>query len=97
MLAHVKVAASTKLRRHECFLLSWDIEPQHGSGRVSLWVSPSIPLEFRFAGSRVPELNHLWLEVLMETGGSSRGMVLTSEADAVRMLQESRAARPPGP
>ncbi|MFC7430963.1 MULTISPECIES: hypothetical protein [unclassified Agrococcus] len=91
LLAHVKVAVAAKLRRQESFLLSWDIDLQHGSGRVSLWMSPAIPLEFKFSGSRVPELSQVWLEALMETANSSRGMVLLTEADATRLLQESRA------
>lgn len=91
MLAHAKVAIVAKLRRQECFLLSWGIDAEHGSGRASLWMSPSIPLSFTFSGSRVPELSQVWLEALMETGGSSRGMVLMSEADAARLMHESHA------
>lgn len=88
MLAHVKVAVTAKLRRQESFMLSWDIEPSHGSGRVSLWLSPAVPLEFRFSGSRVPELNGRWLESLVETGNSARGMVLLAEADAMQAFQQ---------
>jgi hypothetical protein len=92
MLAHVKVAASAKLRRQECFLLSWEIEASHGSGRVSLWLSPAIPLQFQFSGSRVPELNPVWLEALVETGNSARGMVLMSEGEAAEHVRRIRAS-----
>lgn len=91
MLAHVKAAMAAKLRRQECFLLSWEIEPQHGAGRVSLWIAPAIPIQLRFAGSRVPDLNPAWLEALVETGNSPRGMVLMGESDAVRYLEQARA------
>ncbi|MFC7432159.1 MULTISPECIES: hypothetical protein [unclassified Agrococcus] len=91
MLAHVKVAVAAKLRRQECFLLSWEIDAEHGSGRASLWMAPSIPLAFTFSGSRVPELSQVWLEALMETAASSRGMLLMSEADATRLMRESHA------
>lgn len=91
MLAHVKVAVSTKLRRHECFLLSWEIDPHHGSGRVSLWLSPAVPLEFKFSGSWVPELNRVWLEALVDTGNSARGMVLMPDEEAARHVHEAHA------
>ena len=81
-LAHLKFAISAKLRRQESFLLSWVVEPELVSGRVSLWLSPNIPVQFRFYGSRPPQLNRGWLEVLSELSHSSRGLIVVSEADA---------------
>ena len=49
---------------------------------MSLWLSPSVPLEFRFAGSRPPQLNPVWLEVLAEMANTARGLVLVSETEA---------------
>lgn len=85
MLAHLKVAITAKLRRQECFMLSWTIEPRDGAGRVSLWLSPSVPLQFRFAGSRRPTLNRAWIDVMVEFSNSSRGLVAISEADALAL------------
>ncbi|WP_144717463.1 DUF7882 family protein [Agrococcus jejuensis] len=82
MLAHLKTVIASKLRRQESFLVSWTVEPDSGSGRVSLWMSPSVPLEFRFAGSRPPQLNGVWLEVLAEMANTARGLVLVGEAEA---------------
>ena len=87
-LAHAKVAIGMKLRRQESFFVSWSNPVEKGSGRVSLWVSPNIPLIFRFAGSRAPELNQTWLEVLGELSHTPRGLILISEKEA-----ESYAAR----
>ena len=81
MLAHVKAVVSAKLRRQESFLLSWAVDAHAGSGRVSIWMSPSTPLEFRFSGSRVPQLNGAWLEALMEIANSTRGLVLVDGCD----------------
>ncbi|PRI12628.1 hypothetical protein [Leucobacter massiliensis] len=81
-LAHLKVAVGIKLRRKECFFLSWSNPVERGSGRVSLWLSPAIPLVFRFSGSRPPELNQTWINVLGELSHTPRGLVLMSEKEA---------------
>lgn len=81
-LAHLQLAIATKLRRGESFLLSWHTATENGSGRVSLWIAPSIPLQFIFFGSRQPQLNRVWLDVLTELSFTARGMLLVSENDA---------------
>ncbi|WP_336991014.1 DUF7882 family protein [Leucobacter sp. VD1] len=87
-LAHIKVALQRKLRKQECFLMSWTVEPSDGSGRVSLWMSPAIPLAFHFSGSRQPVLNEEWLAVLEHTSHSPRGLVLIPEQDAEALAQK---------
>lgn len=81
-LAHVKIAVTNKLRKQESFLLSWTMTPECGSGRISLWMTPSIPLGFRFSGSRSPQLNEAWVKVLQELSNSPRGLVVVSEKEA---------------
>jgi len=78
-LAHIKVAITMKLRRQESFLLSWSNSPERGGGRTSLWLSPHIPLTFRFSGSRPPQLNKEWLEVLSELSNTARGLTVVPE------------------
>lgn len=83
-LAHLKVAVGIKLRRQESFFLSWTNPAELGNGRFSVWVSPAIPLVFRFAGSRTPELNPIWLEVLNELSHTPRGLIMISEKEALQ-------------
>lgn len=87
-LAHLKIAVGQKLRRQESFFVSWSNTLEQGSGRISLWVSPSIPLIFRFAGSRAPELNPIWLGVLRDLAHTPRGMVLLTESEAEAYAKE---------
>jgi len=86
-LAHLKVAITSKLRRQESFLMSWTNPPEKGSGRVSIWLAPSIPVTFRFAGSRAPELNEEWLTALTELSHTPRGLIVISEDEAVQYLK----------
>lgn len=88
-LAHLKVAITMKLRRQESFLMSWVNPPEKGGGRVSIWLTPNIPLTFRFAGSRTPTLNKEWLEVMNELSNTPRGLIVVSESDASKHLKKA--------
>lgn len=88
-LAHLKVVITTKLRRQESFLMSWVNPSEKGGGRISIWLSPSIPLAFRFAGSRAPSLNKEWLDALNELSHTPRGLVVFPENDALRPRAKS--------
>lgn len=81
-LAHLKVAIGLKLRRQESFFISWSVPADEGSGRFSIWVSPSTPLVFRFAGSRAPELNRVWIDALTSLSHTPRGLIMISESEA---------------
>ncbi|MGJ0203083.1 DUF7882 family protein [Leucobacter sp. gxy201] len=89
-LAHLKIVMTGKLRRQESFLLSWVNPAERGGGRVSIWVSSSIPLTFRFAGSRSPTLNQEWLEVLHEFSHTPRGLIVVSEEEAAAHARKNR-------
>lgn len=83
-LAHLKVAITMKLRRQESFLMSWVNPADRGGGRVSIWLTPTIPLIFRFSGSRSPQLNRVWLEVLNEHSNTPRGLIVVPESEVPR-------------
>ena len=85
-LSHVKIALVTKLRRHESFLLNWEIPIEQGGGRMSLWISREIPLAFIFADAVPPKLNERWMEVLMQSSQRTGGMVIVSEEEAEAQL-----------
>jgi hypothetical protein len=91
-LAHVKIAILAKLRVQESFLMSWTIDPAQGSGRVSVWMDPAIPLQFRFSGSRPPELNRVWLAALGHSAHGTRGMLIMAESEAADYLAANQLA-----
>lgn len=78
-LAHVQIVIGAKLRRNESFYFSWKDESSLGEGRSVIWVHPSIPLTFKFFGSRSPAINRRWIDELMAQANSPAGLVITPE------------------
>ena len=85
-MSHVKIAVGIRLRRQESFYLTWSVPQSLGSGRVSIWLSPSIPLQFHFAGSRPVELNRDWLRALDATAFNEGGMMIMPESESASLL-----------
>ena len=81
LLAHLKVVITAKSRRGESFLLSW-ISESGSNGTMSLWISPSIPLVYRFDDPEPIQLNRAWLEALADSALSSRGLIAMPEEQA---------------
>lgn len=78
-LAHVKSVVVTKLRRQESFTLSClQVRGEPGS-RISLWIHPSIPLQFEFDESDRHELNRVWLKSLMVSANASGDLRIDEE------------------
>ena len=87
VLAHLQIVIVRKLRRGECFLMSWRDSAENGQGRSSLWIHPAIPLGFKFRGGRSPTVNPIWLAELTLSADSSSGMTVTSEKTSPRIAQ----------
>jgi hypothetical protein len=79
VLTHLQIVIVQKLRKEESFLMSWRDADSVGDGRSSAWIHPSIPLYFKFSGSRVPNINRDWLASLMASANGSQGLIVTSE------------------
>lgn len=77
LLAHLKVVIVGKLRRAESFLVSW--ENPEGDGRMSVWMHPSIPLQFAFEARERPPLNQAWLEEMARTAVTPEGLRIMPE------------------
>ena len=88
VLTHLQIVIVQKLRKGESFLMSWRDADSVGDGRSSAWIHPSMPLYFKFSGSRVPAINRDWLASLMASANGSQGLIVTSE--------ENYDAQPPG-
>jgi hypothetical protein len=78
-LTHLQIVLGAKLRRGESFFFSWTDDPKVGDGRSSLWMHRSIPLYFKFFGSKPPSINRDWVAVLTDRANSGQGLVFTAE------------------
>jgi hypothetical protein len=78
-LAHIHLVINAKLRRGEKFFFSWQDSPSVGSGRSSIWIEPSIPLYFKFTGTKPITINREWIEALNLTANSNSGLTFLSE------------------
>ncbi len=82
LLAHLEIVITAKLRRAEGFVFSWKEEGGAGAGRTTIWVHPSLPLVYKFSGSRTPSINRAWIELLSQSASSAGGLrVLAEPAD----------------
>ncbi|WP_104083087.1 ATP-dependent DNA ligase [Cryobacterium sp. Y11] len=79
VLAHIQVVIGAKLRRGESFYFTWRDDPQAGDGHSTIWLHPSIPLAYKYFGSRSPTLNREWIEALMATANSATGLQIVQE------------------
>jgi hypothetical protein len=76
-LAHLKVAMFSKLRRNEAFSFSWQVDPEAGSGRHSVWISPASTIHFQFFGSRRPALNRRWIKEMVMAANNGDLQLMT--------------------
>ena len=78
-LAHLQHVIGTKLRRGEAFFFTWKDDVGIGKGRQSVWVHPGANIEFKYHGSREPQLNRDWLAALALVASSPTGLYLVPE------------------
>jgi hypothetical protein len=92
-LAHIHLVIASKLRRGEKFFFSWQDSLSVGSGRSSIWLEQSIPLYFKFSGSRQVEINREWIAALVASANSGAGLTFLAEPGSpagVTQLPKSR-------
>jgi hypothetical protein len=94
LLLHLQIVIVNKLRRRESFAMSWRDAPEIGDGRSTIWLDPSIPLFFKFSGSRVPSVNRDWIELLAESASGSSGLVVVDEDGRLETASRGMVASP---
>ncbi|MCK6068220.1 MULTISPECIES: ATP-dependent DNA ligase [Microbacterium] len=83
LLAHLQVVIGTKLRRRECFFFTWKEDTSVGGGRRSVWLNPHTPMQFKYHGSRTPQINPAWLDALAYTANQQTGLYIIREPEGV--------------
>jgi hypothetical protein len=57
--------------------MSWIDDVAVGAGRSAMWLTPNVPIFFKFDGSRVPTIDQAWIDVLARSAESPRGLIVT--------------------
>ncbi len=91
LLAHIKVVATTKLRRSESFTLTW-AHVDGTPGRSTLWLQPAIPLRFVFDSAEPEALNASTLKDMADMANSSAGLTVDLAAEIPTADQSARPA-----
>jgi hypothetical protein len=92
-LTHLQIVILQKFRRGESFPMSWVDDVRIGAGRGMIWLTPAVPIYFRFEGSRVPSVDQAWIDVLAESANGPRGLVVT-DASGVPIKATGTGHRP---
>lgn len=96
VLTHVQIVIAAKLRRGEAFVMTWRDANSVGDGHSAIWLHPSIPLYFKYHGSRGPAVNPDWLEELKRSADSAHGLhVLAEENSSKEIPADKTGPRPP--
>lgn len=80
LLSHLKVVATTKLRRSESFTLTWT-HVDGTPGRSTLWLQPAIPLRFVFDSAEPETLDAATLKNMADMANSSAGLIVDFTAE----------------
>lgn len=92
VLAHLRVVATTKLRRQESFPLTFiSPEEQAGSGRTTLWMHAAIPLRFEFECAEPAVIERDFLQQLGEEANSANGIVIDGRIEAPIEMKTRKA------
>lgn len=78
LLAHLQIVVIQRFRRNEPLIVSWLDSLAIGDGRSSIWMTPTLPVYFKFAGSRAPAIDEQWLQRLTDSASSSTGLLVTA-------------------
>jgi hypothetical protein len=83
VLAHLQIVIGAKQRRGESFPFTWKDDVSIGDGTTSVWIHPRCTLAYKFYGSRKALINRAWVEQMMISANSTRGLFVSSEPATV--------------
>ena len=81
-LLHLEIVIANKLRLGESFMFTWKNDVAVGNGRSTVWLDRSIPLHFKFYGSKLPSINPKWITALSDSANSGTGLLLSAEPES---------------
>lgn len=77
-LTHLRTTILGKLALQESLVFTWIDEGR----QRSIWLHPSLPVQFEFEEEVAPDLNPAWIEQMLTLANSQAGLRLTEEPSA---------------
>ncbi len=74
ILHHLRLVATSKLRRNEPFVISWHHAAETGGGRSSIWVHPACDLHYKFDGNTPAAVDQDLIEAMSLAANAARGI-----------------------
>jgi hypothetical protein len=91
-LAHLRVVILAKLRRTESFAFNWEHETPDGMSASTVWMQPTMEVEFTFDSEVPVAINKDWADRLMHSANSVRGLEIMPENQAAPGTQDELSA-----
>lgn len=80
VLAHLQAVIGAKFRLQQPFYLSWRHPAHTGESRTTIWLAPSIPVQFSYRSSQAPTLDRDRINSMLTQANSASGLLLLIDA-----------------
>src|SRR5699024_231839 len=80
-LAHLKAVILIKLRRGTSFAMSWPHSLDSASARSTIWMNPTILVEFVCSRNRVATPNRMCIELILRSANAPEGLQMIPEPE----------------
>ncbi|MGO4785161.1 DUF7882 family protein [Cryobacterium sp. W22_MBD10_FK3] len=78
VLAHLEIVIGAKLRLHQSFNLTCPYPTDTADSRTTIWLHPSIPLQFLYTQGTEPTVDKAWIDELFIQASSTNGLTLNA-------------------
>ena len=76
VLAHLQAVVGAKFRLQQPFYLSWRHPAHTGENRTTVWLAPSIPVQFTYRSAQPTALDRERINALLAQANSASGLLL---------------------
>ena len=80
ILGYLEAVIGAKLRLKQPFYLSWRLSPGTSESRTTVWLTPPVPLQYRYSTRGPRTLNPDKLRELMNQAHTAAGLLLVVDS-----------------
>ena len=76
LLSHLQAVVGAKFRLQQSFYFSWGYPANTGESRTTIWLTPSISVQFHYRTARAPALDRDRISAFLAQANTPSGLVL---------------------